>query len=196
MDTRLYSYLPRLLFLQPSTPSLLCTWWTGLLFPPLRPLPFCECLACSSAINMVASSVPSGLHLNVTFRVRPSLMFLAFWRERENEQGRHRQNLKQAPGSELPAQTPTRGSNPRTVRSWSELKSDSQLTEPPGRPTFKHIYLFYCTISSPLGYVVHKGRDLFLCHSIGVLELQGQWSNISMFFQNLWNEWMNDLKKE
>ena len=34
------------------------------------------------------------------------------------EQGeRETQNLKQAPGSELSAQSPTRGSNPRTARS-------------------------------------------------------------------------------
>ena len=42
-------------------------------------------------------------------------------RETEHEWGRVReretQNLKQAPGSELPAQSPTRGSNSRTVRS-------------------------------------------------------------------------------
>ena len=42
-------------------------------------------------------------------------------RETEHEQGRGReratQNLKQAPGSELSAQSPTRGSNSRTMRS-------------------------------------------------------------------------------
>ena len=44
-------------------------------------------------------------------------------REREREQageeqrGRETQNAKQAPGSELSAQSPMRGSNPRTVRS-------------------------------------------------------------------------------
>ena len=44
-------------------------------------------------------------------------------RKTEHEQGRGRereretQNLKQAPGSELSAQSPTRGSNPPTVRS-------------------------------------------------------------------------------
>ena len=39
--------------------------------------------------------------------------------------------LKQAPGSELSAQSPTRGSNSRAVRSWPELKSAAQMTEPP-----------------------------------------------------------------
>ena len=42
-------------------------------------------------------------------------------RETEHEQGRVReretQNLKQAPGSELSAQSPTKGSNSPTVRS-------------------------------------------------------------------------------
>ena len=43
-------------------------------------------------------------------------------RETEHVQGRGRergdtQNLKQAPGSELSAQSPTRGSNPQTARS-------------------------------------------------------------------------------
>ena len=35
----------------------------------------------------------------------------------EGQRERETQNLKQAPGSELPAQSPTRGSNSRTVRS-------------------------------------------------------------------------------
>ena len=61
-----------------------------------------------------------------------------FEREAEHEWGRVReretQNLKQAPGSELSAQSPTRGSNSRTTRSWPELKSAAQPTEPPRRP--------------------------------------------------------------
>ena len=66
-------------------------------------------------------------------------MFIYFGeRETEHEQGRGRergrQNPKQAPGSELSAQSPTRGSNPRTARSRPEPKSDAQPTEPPRRP--------------------------------------------------------------
>ena len=51
------------------------------------------------------------------------LTFYSFLRqgETEHEQGRVRdretQNLKQAPGSELPAQSLTQGSNSQTVRS-------------------------------------------------------------------------------
>ena len=57
------------------------------------------------------------------------LMFVYFWeRETECEQGRNgvkeTQNLKQAPGFELSAQSPMRGSNPRAVGSWPEPKSE------------------------------------------------------------------------
>ena len=38
----------------------------------------------------------------------------------EEQRGRETQNPKQAPGSELSAQSPMRGSNPRAVRSWPE----------------------------------------------------------------------------
>ena len=50
------------------------------------------------------------------------------------ERERERQNQKQAPGSELAAQSPTRGLNSQTVRSWPEPKSDAQPTEPPRHP--------------------------------------------------------------
>ena len=55
-------------------------------------------------------------------------MFIYFWEtERDRAQagdgqGEETQNLKQAPGSELSAQSPTQGSNSQTVRSWPELK--------------------------------------------------------------------------
>ena len=50
--------------------------------------------------------------------------------ERESET----QNLKQAPGSELSAQSLMWGLNPQAVRSGPEPKSDAQPTEPPRRP--------------------------------------------------------------
>ena len=49
-------------------------------------------------------------------------------RERERERKREGQNPKQAPGSELSAQSPTQGSNPQTARSRPEPKSDAQPT--------------------------------------------------------------------
>ena len=67
------------------------------------------------------------LFLLIYFNV---LMFI-FGREKERERAgegqraREIQNPKQAPGSELSAQSPTRGSNPQTVRSWPEPKSDA-----------------------------------------------------------------------
>ena len=48
----------------------------------------------------------------------------------EGQRERETQNLKQAPGSELSAQSPTWGSNSRTVRSGPEPKLDAQLIEP------------------------------------------------------------------
>ena len=67
-------------------------------------------------------------------------MFIYFWdreRQRMNGGGAEREghtDRKQAPGSEPSAQSPTWGSNSQTVRSWPELKSDAQPTEPPRRP--------------------------------------------------------------
>ena len=48
-------------------------------------------------------------------------------RQREGET----QNLKQAPGSELSAQSQTQDSNSQMARPWPEPKSEAQLTEPP-----------------------------------------------------------------
>ena len=66
-------------------------------------------------------------------------------RERESERAwvgkgqgeRETRNPKPAPGSELSAQGPKRGSNSWTVRSWPEPKSDAQPTEPPRSPWSK-----------------------------------------------------------
>ena len=51
-----------------------------------------------------------------------------------DQRERETQNLKQARGFELSAQSPTRGSNSQTARSWPEPKSDAQPTEPSRRP--------------------------------------------------------------
>uniref|UniRef100_A0A8C8WJK7 Methionine adenosyltransferase 2 subunit beta n=1 Tax=Panthera leo TaxID=9689 RepID=A0A8C8WJK7_PANLE len=67
--------------------------------------------------------------------------FNAYSLLREHERGRDRdggmQNPKQAPGSERSAQSPLRGSSPLTVRSGTEPKLDTQLTEPPSTWHFK-----------------------------------------------------------
>ena len=52
----------------------------------------------------------------------------------EGQRERETQNLKEAPGSELSAQSPTWGSNSQTARSCPEPKSAAQPTEPPRRP--------------------------------------------------------------
>ena len=46
----------------------------------------------------------------------------------EGQRERKTQNTKEAPGSELSAQSPTRGLNPQTARSQPELKLDTQST--------------------------------------------------------------------
>ena len=56
------------------------------------------------------------------------------------EREREAQNLKQAPGSELSAQSAMWGSNPLTVRSSPEPKLDAQLTEPPKRLIIRYIF--------------------------------------------------------
>ena len=53
----------------------------------------------------------------------------------EGQRERETQNPKQAPSSELPAQSPMRSSSSQTARSWPELKSDAQPTEPPRCPS-------------------------------------------------------------
>ena len=52
----------------------------------------------------------------------------------EGQRERETENPKQASGSELSAQSLMRGSNPRTMRSRPELKSDAEPTEPPRCP--------------------------------------------------------------
>ena len=58
------------------------------------------------------------------------------------------QNLRQAPGSELSAQSLTWGLNPWTMR-WPEPKSDAQPTEPPRRPGKWSFRDCHCNVLSP-----------------------------------------------
>ena len=80
-------------------------------------------------------------------------MFIYFWererekeRETEHERGgaekeRETQNPKRAPGSELSAEGLMRGSNPQTMRSWPEPKSNAQPAEPPRHPSLSVSWL-------------------------------------------------------
>ena len=70
--------------------------------------------------------------INFAERVIFFLNVYLFLRKRERERvsgegqrERETQNLKQAPGSDLRAQSPTQGSNSWTVRSWPEPESDT-----------------------------------------------------------------------
>ena len=70
------------------------------------------------------------------------LLFSHFWRERESNQGRGRERegeRESQAGSTLSAQSPMRGPNSRTVRSWPEPKSTVRRSTdwaPPGVPSF------------------------------------------------------------
>ena len=64
----------------------------------------------------------------------------------KEQRERETQNPKWAPGSELSAQSPTRGLNSRTVRSWPEQKLDAQLTEPPRCPSLAFLKLVYTVL--------------------------------------------------
>ena len=87
-------------------------------------------------------------------------------KETEHEWGRVReretQNLKQAPGSDLSAQSPTRRSNSRTARPWPEPKSAAYLTEPPRRPNC--LYLLQSLDSRIIFAVITKilGKAIFM----------------------------------
>ena len=101
-----------------------------------------------------------------------------FFRERDRAwagEGRERgtQNLKQASGSELSAQSLTWGSNPRAGRSWPEPESVAELTDPPRCPTpvsflmFQRWAYFTLKIHDPgcLTNLIHMAqllRDLLL----------------------------------
>ena len=70
-----------------------------------------------------------------------STFFIYFWdRERQSMNGggaereRETQNLKQASGSALSAQNPTRSSNPQTMRSWPEPSQMLNRLSHPGAP--------------------------------------------------------------
>ena len=73
-----------------------------------------------------------------------------FLRERESTSGGgseregDTESEEQTAGPEPSAQSPMRGSNSQTVRSWPELKPDAQPTGPPRRP---NLYVFFTPVS-------------------------------------------------
>ena len=87
------------------------------------------------------------------FYLKKKFYIYLFLRDRERvwvgegQREKETQNLKQDPGSEVSAQSPTRGSNSQAVRSWPEPKSDAQLTEPPRCPRiYIFAYVFFHTL--------------------------------------------------
>ena len=100
----------------------------------------------------------------------------------EGQRERETQNVKQAPGSELSAQSPMWGLNSRAVRSWPELKSDAQPTEPPRCP---HLYHFQ--LETPCSVALVKiNRDPSVANSLFKL------FHFALFLSNflsLWTSW-------
>ena len=86
----------------------------------------------------------------------------------EGQRERETQTLKQAPGSELSAQSPKRGSDSQIVRSWPELKSEAQLTEPPRRPWVITNSTFYLK-NLARGMLIH---NRYLTHIKTVKEIK------------------------
>ena len=115
---------------------------------------------------------------NITLHVNWNLFFLMFiylfLRETEREvlgayieEGQKEseiQNLKQAPGCKLSAQSLTRGLNSQTVRSWPEPKSDAQPTEPPRCPTeYVILDLRVVEFKRHIGYrLLKKKKNLYI----------------------------------
>ena len=62
------------------------------------------------------------------------LKFIYFERARDGGGAEREEDRESEAGSVLTAESPMRGSNLQTVRSWPEPKSDPQLTEPPRCP--------------------------------------------------------------
>ena len=94
-------------------------------------------------------------------------IYFFFW-ERECKQGRDREreteNSKQAPSSELSAQSPMWGSNWWTSRSWPEPKLEAQPTETPRCPKVSLLTLDLlssgCEFKPRIG--LHTGRGVYL----------------------------------
>ena len=78
----------------------------------------------------------------------------------EGQRERETQNQKQAPGSEPSAQSPTRGSNPRTARSWPGWSRTLNRLRHPGAPRTCSIYQssFLCRTSLHSITILHHPR--------------------------------------
>ena len=128
------------------------------------------------------------------------LMFI-FERERdrvqarEGQRERETQNPKQDTGSQLSAQSPTRGSNSWTARSWPEPKPDAQPSEMPRHPYF--FFFKYCCsayfFSNKIYYsfysVARSWQNFIFYENIN--KLQVQWCSLAfleLFLQLVANQ--------
>ena len=95
-----------------------CKWWIM--------LSIFSCVRWSSVYLLWKNVCSCSIHIK---------MFVYFWERLiawagKAQRERETQYLKQAPGSELSAQSPPQGSNTCAVRSWPEPKLDALPTEP------------------------------------------------------------------
>ena len=108
---------------------------------------------------------------------------------------RETQNPKWAPGSKLSVQSPTRGLNSRSVRSWPEQKLDAQLTEPPRCPSLAFLKLFYTVLlphhhtmgDSALNANPAEHHSLFILANIIALTFSSFSSSIPRMYLTLWD---------
>ena len=109
--------------------------------------------------NISKVSSPKALNA-LSFYIKKNCFNIYFWkRERESMNAggteKETQNLKQAPGSELSAQSPMQGSNPRAVRElWDHELSRSQMLNwlsHPGAPVSLNFYSQHLTVVDPYG---------------------------------------------
>ena len=80
----------------------------------------------------------------------------------EGQRERETRNQKQAPDSELSAQSPTWGSNSQTVRLWPKPKSVAQPAEPSRRPEIACVLRFFSLIPTHMVLQHNSSQRVFL----------------------------------
>ena len=102
----------------------------------------------------------------------------------ERQRERETQNLKQAPGSKLSAQSPTWGSNPRTMRSWPEPKSVFNRWSHPGTPLSVSLCPFSKEVEAmcPVSFI-HPYTCNTACAISPMVTIGGVWHFAHSFFR-------------
>ena len=94
----------------------------------------------------------------------------------EGQRERETQNRKQAPGSESSAQSPTRGSNSRTARSWPGWSRTLNRLRHPGAP--QQVFLKHSCLVQWLYFLLQQQQELIIIYyvngSVGVVRGKGR----------------------